>query len=432
MKKTIHNINNNLVVSLFWIGLIISLIGLIGIIIINIALGGRYYNIALGVMIAGFLLIFLGTILNRLRKMGIDYFVTGAIIAYLGYILVAIPAIFYSFNFQIFDKDFWNFVLIGSGIVLIILGFFTETYELNKKLIKLFKLLGQQIKNLIAKINWSLVFAPINLLTVAGIILIIIAALKAIPPLFNVYFYYYIIGGSLIAINIIFHLRSELFAILKYSFNIILTILRGIIKGISKLPKAIVSLSKWLYKTLIKALKYIWKAFRYLVINNYLILFAIGIASFFVMKTLMYEVRLSISIIVCVIAIVKPLVDKKAPMEERISSTKMFIYQKARWPKKILSRKTTCPYCGTKISIHANNCPNCGKKVEKCYICSLPISKDSKATQCPNCGNFFHYNHFITWLKLKGHCPICKSEIKSISKLKKFKFEANNISKKLF
>ncbi|UCG03543.1 MAG: hypothetical protein JSW11_06025 [Candidatus Heimdallarchaeota archaeon] len=49
---------------------------------------------------------------------------------------------------------------------------------------------------------------------------------------------------------------------------------------------------------------------------------------------------------------------------------------------------------------------------EFCSVCRMRISEPSNLVRCPDCGSPAHYSHLAEWLKIRGHCPICKKRIK--------------------
>lgn len=54
-----------------------------------------------------------------------------------------------------------------------------------------------------------------------------------------------------------------------------------------------------------------------------------------------------------------------------------------------------------------------GRNVEEnCSVCRMEIREVSEMVRCPNCGSPAHYSHLAEWLKIRGHCPICKKKIK--------------------
>ncbi|MFQ5977995.1 MAG: RING finger protein [Candidatus Heimdallarchaeota archaeon] len=46
-----------------------------------------------------------------------------------------------------------------------------------------------------------------------------------------------------------------------------------------------------------------------------------------------------------------------------------------------------------------------------CAICRSPVLQDPDCISCPACDSPFHYSHFAEWVKVKGFCPVCRTEI---------------------
>jgi len=53
-------------------------------------------------------------------------------------------------------------------------------------------------------------------------------------------------------------------------------------------------------------------------------------------------------------------------------------------------------------------------KVDRCIVCNLPIQKEDIIARCPDCGNPAHRAHLLEWIKIKGICPFCHRNIKSL------------------
>ncbi len=71
-----------------------------------------------------------------------------------------------------------------------------------------------------------------------------------------------------------------------------------------------------------------------------------------------------------------------------------------------------CLFCGEKMPEGAELCPNCGGEREKCSVCLLDIEYGEDFAKCPECGVFSHSDHLLEWLKIKGFCPNCRTELK--------------------
>jgi len=417
-----------------WIGLIVGIIGLLGTMITGIAglnvTKEWLFMLFIGVLVAGFFILFFAVILRRIKKKGIDYFVLGAITAYLGFFMMALPTVIYiiTFGMEGFDiNDIILFVIMGFGVLLIIFGFFIEAYDLNEKLLELFRRIGESLRKMLQRIKWKLVLSPWNLLSIVGIIIIVVTAVDVLP------LYYYLIGGGLILINIIFHLRREIAELFIDLGKILLTILQSWWRGIKSIPNLIVRLAKflydperfkrmvrWVYAKLKAIFTWISEAFKFIFVRNYLLLFVFGIAIFFVLyykvDNVGLEVSLSISALVCGVAIIKPIIDWREHFGEGISNARLFLYKTSQKSKKILRIRsiTRCPYCMRPNPIVRRECWNCKKDIPRCLICNNTVEREVEVSRCLSCDNIFHVKHLKTWLRFNPKCPVCHQEMKKI------------------
>ncbi len=417
-----------------WIGLIVGIIGLLGTMVTGIT--GMYetkewlFMLFIGVLVSGFLILFFALILRRIKRKGIEYFVLGAITAYLGFFMLALPTLIYIFTFGNEDftvKDYVFFIIMAFGVLLIIFGFFIEAYDLNEKILELFRRIGESLKRMLKRIKWKLILSPWNLLTLAGIAVIVLTALDVFIWIDAVYFY--LIGGGLILINIIIHLREELAEIMKDIGKIIATFFQSLWRGIKYLPSLIVKLAKMLYdperfkrmvrwvKAKLKAIfTWIGDAFKFIFVRNYLILFAFGIALFFLLNMLEMEIRIAMSALVCGVAIVKPILDWREHFGEDVSKARIFLYKTGQKTKNLLRRKglTRCPNCLRPNPITNRECWHCKKDIPRCLICNNIVEREVAISRCNSCDNIYHVNHLETWIRFNPKCPVCKEEIKKI------------------
>ncbi|MHA1447597.1 MAG: hypothetical protein ACTSSN_12955 [Candidatus Heimdallarchaeaceae archaeon] len=421
-----------------WIGLIVGIIGLLGTMITGIAglnvTKEWLFMLFIGVLVAGFFILFFAVILRRIKKKGIDYFVLGAITAYLGFFMMALPTVIYILTYGMEDfevKNYVFFIIMGAGVLLIIFGFFIEAYDLNEKLLELFRRIGESLRKMLQRIKWKLVLSPWNLLTIAGIIVIVLTAVDVfiwIKPL-----YFYLIGSGLILINIIFHLRREIAEMLKDLGKILLILFQSWWRGIKYIPKLIVRLAKFLYdpelfkrmvrwvKAKLKAIfSWIGEAFKFIFVRNYLLLFAFGIAIFFILHYkvdgIELEISISISALVCGVAVIKPILDWREHFGEGISKARLFLYKTGQKSKKILRIRsiTRCPHCMRPNPIVRRECWNCKKDLPRCLICNNIVERETEISRCLSCDNIYHVKHLKTWLRFNPKCPVCHQEMKKI------------------
>ena len=414
-------LERNPVITTLWIGFIISVLSIIGILILSLAFNQDYTNssfrIALGVFVIGVLILFFALILRRLRRKGIAYFVTGAITAYIGFILLSIPAILaVILDPSTLPKDLATvlYILMAVGVILIIFGFFFEAYDLNLKIIALMKKLKEAIKKIWKRINWKLVLSPWNLLSVAGITIMILAALEifvGMRPLF-----WYLIGGSLILLNIIWHFRKEIWEILASIGKVIGTIFQAWWRAVKQIPQIVKKFGIWIYTKTVDFLRIIGKTLKFLIVRNYFILFILGISMLIVFYFLdkLDETNIALSVLVCGIAIVKPILDWRDHFGEDISKARMYLYKTAQKTREVLQTRkllTRCPYCNRPNEMGKDTCWYCAAILPKCMICNGRIERGTKIARCLHCDNLYHINHLETWLRFNPKCPVCKEII---------------------
>ncbi|NPD87431.1 MAG: hypothetical protein HGN29_01825 [Asgard group archaeon] len=417
-------------IVIFWIGLAISLIGIVSTIALSVALqldtDDWRFRAVLSVFICGVLILGFGLIVRRLRRKGIEDFVLGAITAFLGFILLYFPVLMFIMNIAIFQREYPYFLIMLGGILVIIFGYFMEVYDLNIKFLQMMKRLKEALKRMWERVNWKLVRSPWNIFTLIGLTVIILAAIGILPLLEKRY--YYIIGAGLILINLIFHFRKELAEIFKTIGRIIETITQAWWKVTKQIPRILKKFFKWLYnpERFKRIMRWIWnqlkvigRAFKYIFVRNYLILFVFGIVFFVVLRLfteLDREIILAISSLIWLIAFVKPILDWREYFGEDLSSARTFLYKTSTKVTKRLKRQVIlrCPYCNYPNTSQRMDCWNCAKMLPRCKICNSYVEQGTQVAVCQHCDNIYHENHLRTWLRLNPKCPMCKEEIEKI------------------
>ncbi|MBY9000611.1 MAG: hypothetical protein KGD64_06840 [Candidatus Heimdallarchaeota archaeon] len=414
-QDDLEHLGRNPVVTTLWIGFAVSLLGIVGLITFSLIIDEYlYFRIALGILAIGVLIISFAFILRRIRKKGLDYFVAGAVTAYIGFLLFALPIILIAILTELPGEQFWYIISMGVGVVFIGFGFLMETYELNKKLIALLKSLKETFVKILKRIKWKIVFSPWNLFSVVGITVIVLTALNILPFLDNLY--YYIIGGVLIVINILIHLRQEIWDILKDIGRVISTILRAWGRALKQIPRIIKEAGIWFYEKTSSFFKLIGRALKYIIVKNYFLLFGLGIAMFFLLSNFALEIRIATSSLVCLVAIVKPILDWRDFFGEKISTARQYLYKTTQKTRNALKyrKNIRCPYCSFPNPFLRRECWQCKKEIPRCMICNNTVEKEATISVCPHCENIYHVDHLKTWIRFNPKCPVCHNEIKSI------------------
>lgn len=415
--------DRNPVITTLWIGFAVSVLGIIGLIttsvfikeyLENLGIQSTMFRITLGVFVVGVLIISFAFVLRRIRKKGLDYFVAGAITAYIGFLLLALPIILIAILSELPGQDYSYYITMGVGALLVIFGFLMETYELNKKLIALLKRLKELFMRFLKRIKWKLIFSPWNLFSLAGIAVIILTAFNILPYLDHLY--YYLIGGVLIAINIIIHIRKEIWEILKDIGRVISTVLQTWGRALKQIPTIIKKAAIWFYEKTLSFFKLMGRALKYIIVRNYFLLFVLGIAMFFLLSNFALEARIAISSLVCLVAIVKPILDWRDFFGEKISTARQYLYKTTQKTRNVLKyrKNIRCPYCSFPNPFLRRKCWQCNKDIPRCMICNNAVEKEETVAFCPHCENIYHVDHLKTWLRFKSKCPVCHIEIESI------------------
>ena len=417
-------------IVIFWIGLAISLIGIISTIILSIALQltteDWRFRAVLSVFIFGVLILGFGMIVRRLRRKGIEDFVLGAITAFIGFVVLYFPVLMFLMNIPLFRREYPYFLIMAAGVLIIIFGYFMEVYDLNIKFLQMMKRLKEAFKRMWKRINWKLVKSPWNFFTLAGLTVIILAAIGILPGLQPKN--YYIIGACLILINLIFHFRKELAEILKTIGRIIETLAQVWWKVTKQIPIILKKFFLWIYdpERFKRIMRWIWnqikvigRAIKYIFVRNYLILFVFGIVFFIILRIyadIEFEIVLAISSLIWLIAIVKPVLDWREYFGEDLSSARTFLYKTSTKVTKVLRRRVIvrCPYCNFPNTSQRMDCWNCTKLLPRCMICNSFVEQGTEVAVCQHCDNIYHENHLRTWLRLNPKCPMCKEPIEKI------------------
>jgi Zn finger protein HypA/HybF involved in hydrogenase expression len=70
-----------------------------------------------------------------------------------------------------------------------------------------------------------------------------------------------------------------------------------------------------------------------------------------------------------------------------------------------------CPECQATILAETTICPHCGSPQPICIVCNGAIVPLDSTLSCPHCRGRAHRIHFLEYLKVKGVCPRCKTDL---------------------
>jgi hypothetical protein len=92
---------------------------------------------------AEILLIALGIVIDRLQRRGFQFWMAGAVVAYLGFLLLFSPLILYAIGLESVlganekDQLLWSAGLSLAGGLVVLFGYFVEAYDLNKRFVRM-------------------------------------------------------------------------------------------------------------------------------------------------------------------------------------------------------------------------------------------------------------------------------------------------------
>ncbi len=70
-----------------------------------------------------------------------------------------------------------------------------------------------------------------------------------------------------------------------------------------------------------------------------------------------------------------------------------------------------CSECEATILAETTVCPHCNSPQPVCIVCNNSIVPIDATLSCPQCRGRAHRIHFLEYLKVKGVCPRCKTDL---------------------
>ena len=367
-------------------------------------------KLALSIIIVGFIIASWGYVLFRLGLLGAGMFAAGAIFTTIGFALIAIPLILIAYamgpslNVEI--------ILFVSGGVLILLGFFSEQYDLNQKVIDLVSELSELISDFMKRINWGIVFSPVNLLSVGAIYLLVDTpgSPESIDSNTRI-----ILAICLFNINIAWFFRREIIKFFKISLSWIKVLLIFLKNGVKQLkPISIKAL-----KIFSHVISFAKEGFNWLVINNWTLMILLGLLVIFwsSLTGLPYSIRLATGILAISVGISFSAFRYKTYLASifRSGRSRAYIigarYSNWRAPKEDLF---SCVNCGYQVhpDVIPYQCFKCKFVFEKDMISRRIMRPDDIVAKCASCEYYSLATNWDSWLKIKPNCAHCKTPTK--------------------
>ncbi len=300
----------------------------------------------------------LGFVVELLKMRGIESWALGAVVVYLGFLILFSPLFFLAFDIHL--EDIWTAGVVLSGGLVILSGVFVEAYDLNERFIRKAGEIIEVIQN---------------------------AEYRRIP-------------GRIASFIV------EIFKVLVHysvrGIRRIKTTLQRFRSSMSKFIREYVSLLLGAGKRLVLL---IYEGAR---ANVYLFVLIGGIGAIIVYQDHFVGLA-SITLFMAGLLFAYP---RRGTLGRYVQATQdrawNITWQTQNMVQRIRRRKILCEKCGVELKVTERKCPSCEVAPERCQVCGLPITPDKKIFHCPSCSSPFHEPHWQQWQRMGKGCPICK------------------------
>ena len=411
-------------------GIVLAIIGMIVMFIPN---QGTFDSQTTGLVLLtlGFLILMLSYIIERLQRLGAEYWALGSIIVYLGVVIFSIPLLLLVAQVNINISLQWTMAI--GGILLVVLGFVTTIYELNTYIISAINKFRIAFTVGIERLWLRIRHSPVVVLIFIDIIIILFflftdldqslsSAITGIGFPVNAFQVMTVFIAIGIAMTL-FEIRELLFAGAFFFWSWIVIISKTIVEWITHLPQYLARF--WNFTVGIAHLL----GRQIAVLSAYLRENALQIAQNIPMIGYLFAgisiigywrnndpVLLQISTILLIIPTTIIFIANPEWIKKRIQATQRFAYNVSQGTRRAYRRFRSdyCPHCQTPLpskSYGMDTCPNCLKPIEYCSICRGIISPEKEDFErCRSCHHPIHSSHMENWFSISNNCPWCKEK----------------------
>ncbi|OLS24344.1 MAG: hypothetical protein HeimC2_22900 [Candidatus Heimdallarchaeota archaeon LC_2] len=359
------------------------------------------------------LFIFGTFIYNRLQVIGAEQWAIGSIIVWIGFFLFSLPIFGVAWKIIGLKARISLFIF---GIVFILLGFATEFFDLNLKLLKLvnqtkikMEIFFNNLKARLLSSVWTfLIFIASSLLIVSFFFPIITESIDSNLPDYN-FLATQLILVYIIIISILMEIR-ELLSLLIISFGTaIKLLLKSLTRRLIQFRELIISLFFKLKLLIIQ----IWGTLKNFVQITFKNNYSFGFFLFIIFSVLSYTrsdmVLFAISTLMLFASLTTWLLQKPEFIANTISRIHHSTYQRSLKIRNRFSEKNQyqCPNCSIFVSPLYLTCPRCKAILPTCSVCRKIIKPDTEVLICTHCQRPGHRAHIERWLSIKANCPNC-------------------------
>ncbi|MHA2278901.1 MAG: hypothetical protein ACXAC2_24235 [Candidatus Kariarchaeaceae archaeon] len=371
-------------------------------------------EIGLTLIFFGGLFIFGTLIYKRLYVLGAEKWAIGSIIVWLGFFLSSLPVFGYAWGLM---TNSTRLILFSTGLLFVFLGFLTEFFDLNLKLLNLIKQTKIKVAEFVKRLKSRLLSSVwIFLMFISSIWLItsllipqVLEPLNRIVPestyLDSRFFLLYVF-----VLSLILETRELIILFLSSFTNAIYLLLQGLGRRILQ-AKGLITGAYYSIIALIRKIGIEINRFITLVLtNNY----SLGFFFFIVFGILSYfrsdQILFAISTLMLFSGLTTFLIQKPEFIADTVSNIHHSTYRQSLRVRNRFTKTQSfaCANCNAHINSTYPNCVDCGHRLPVCSVCKNKIIPGSKIMQCNHCSESGHSDHLDRWLLIKTVCPNCR------------------------
>jgi hypothetical protein len=361
-------------------------------------------------VIFGAMLIYAGIIVNRrLELMGAEDFAVGSIIVWSGFFLAAFPIFAFAWGFL---EDITRIWLLVIGVFLVLIGFTTNYYDLNVRMLEAWNRfqsnlseLLQSIRQRIFKSVWT--FVAIFFLAATGLSFFP-SIQEVLPSIFQFRFAWPLTFFGLAILSILIEFRSVVKLALASAWETMSVMGRSVARRLRNLPRTIYESLEFLVTSVGSFFFRVFDALRN-ILTVYLLSF-FGTLVFGVWGILSGDpLKISGSIVLLLVTMINLLSQRPEAIGERVAGFQQAVYRRSFAIRKLVTRYSgACPQCDAPLRADTKYCSNCNYFIPDCMVCRRSIYAGEEILECPNCKVAGHQEHLDRWLDIKSTCPNCR------------------------
>ncbi|MHA2249334.1 MAG: hypothetical protein ACXAD7_03180 [Candidatus Kariarchaeaceae archaeon] len=362
-------------------------------------------------------LLMAGSFVNsRLKKMGAEAWALGSLFVWIGYFLFAFPVLGFAWGILVSIRIY----LFVSGIVLIILGFTTEYYDLNVKFLRFLERTKKRFLDVLSTIRATFFHSIWTGLATLDIIYLSLSFIivELLSPFETVNISNTITQRIILVIFALCFLIVEFRALIILGIGVIIQffviITNSILRRLTQLP----SLVKRIYELFVDLLRSIWnfiiQNIIFLTYNTYLIGFTASIITLIIAISKQDNTIFAVTILLIIVSLATLLLQRSDQVAERIGQFQQAAYRRATVARRLITRVSSneCPNCGQLLTSNQVQCYTCKNFIPKCSVCKGSIFSGSEILECNHCQEKGHAEHLLRWVQIKPICPHCRREWK--------------------